>query len=135
MNRWRVDDHVCAPGDGGGRWFLYDLQEWNDGPPEAEFYDEEKVREVARLLNEREWLRGLEWIAKVRDWVRGRAVNMERKAVEDALKSNPPFRVVDVKLDEKDPSVVHATVVVEFPPTVIAVRRWHRDGGEALGKR
>ncbi|MFA4972951.1 MAG: hypothetical protein WC683_10075 [bacterium] len=57
--RWCVDDHIQAPGDGSGRWYLYDLDEFNDGPPVAEFYDEAKCKEVCANLNTAECIRAL----------------------------------------------------------------------------
>jgi len=48
---WRVDDYIVNPGDGCGHWYLYNIHDFNDGPPMAEFYDEGEARRVASILN------------------------------------------------------------------------------------
>ena len=46
-----IDDYICAPGDGDGKWFLYDSS-FNDGPPFAEFYNAKSdAMLIVTLLN------------------------------------------------------------------------------------
>jgi hypothetical protein len=49
---WRIDDHIVEPGDGGGRTYLFNIDDFNDGPPIAEFYDREEAERVQAILNQ-----------------------------------------------------------------------------------